>query len=264
MRFGVRCHLNRVDHPPRVVERRKGIFEIPTILPKHLAICMDGNRRWAIKQDVSLQTAYRKAETVAESTIDACLSLDIPALTLFAFSTENWKRDPTQTTIILSLFGEKMTTHWKKWDAKNICIQFIGDQHLLPKRMSNQMQKIKEKTEFNTGLHLTIALSYGGRQDLLHSVRSLAQKAVNGELDPMLISESDLEACLQSKSAFGSIGDPDLYIRTGGEQRLSNFMLWDMAYTELYFEEKLWPDFDHESLLKALNDFAKRERRFGR
>ena len=225
---------------------------------------MDGNRRWAVQNGLPLQAAYRKAAERAESVVESCQYLGIEAVTLFVFSSQNWKREPNQVLNLLSLLDWKITQAWHFWKSRNLRVRFMGDFGQLSSGMIRLIHTIERQTHDNDGLVLTFALSYGGRKDLVHAVQQIAQHVQKGAIEIADIDEAFFEQHLQSHNAFGSIGDPDLFIRTSGEQRLSDFLLWDMAYTELSFQSVLWPDFAPQHLKNALEDYSQRNRRYGR
>ncbi|QKX02943.1 di-trans,poly-cis-decaprenylcistransferase [Wolbachia endosymbiont of Litomosoides sigmodontis] len=225
-------------------------------LPKHLAIIMDGNIRWANSRGMVKIDAYRKGSEVAYNITKYCTALTIPYLTLYAFSMENWFRPKEETDCLFDLFysiltdGDKVNFFYNY----NIKLNFIGNLSLLPKKILDQLKKVEEMTRKNNGLLLTIAVSYGAKQEIIHAVRNITRENID------CISEGEFEKFLYTRN----LPKLDLLIRTGGEKRLSNFLLWQAAYAELYFCDTLWPDFSCQDLSKALEDYTKREKRYGR
>lgn len=225
-------------------------------LPKHLAIIMDGNSRWAINQGKMKIDGYRKGSEVAYNIAKYCATLTIPYLTLYAFSMENWLRPKDQTDSLFDLFYSVLTNEDKiNFICNcNIKLNFIGNLDLLPNSILEQMRRVEEITRNNNGLLLTIAISYGAKQEIIQAISVLMQNNVN------CISEEKFEKFLYTKD----LPQLDLLIRTGGEKRLSNFLLWQAAYAELYFCNTLWPNFSCKHLAKALQEYVKRERKYGR
>jgi len=225
-------------------------------LPKHLAIIMDGNSRWAINQGKMKIDGYRKGSEVAYDIAQYCATLTIPYLTLYAFSMENWLRPKDQTDSLFDLFYSVLTNEDKiNFICNcNIKLNFIGNLDLLPNSILEQMRRVEEITRNNNGLLLTIAISYGAKQEIIQAISVLMQNNVN------CISEEKFEKFLYTKD----LPQLDLLIRTGGEKRLSNFLLWQAAYAELYFCNTLWPNFSCKHLAKALQEYVKRERKYGR
>lgn len=225
-------------------------------LPKHLAIIMDGNSRWAINQGKMKIDGYRKGSEVAYNIAKYCATLTIPYLTLYAFSMENWLRPKDQTDILFDLFYSVLINEDKVNFICNcnIKLNFIGNLDLLPNSILEQMRRVEEITRNNNGLLLTIAISYGAKQEIIQAISMLMKNNVN------CISEEKFEKFLYTKD----LPQLDLLIRTGGEKRLSNFLLWQAAYAELYFCNTLWPNFSCKHLAKALQEYVKRERKYGR
>jgi undecaprenyl diphosphate synthase len=233
--------------------------EIP-LLPRHVAIIMDGNGRWAKRRFLPRQAGHRAGLSAAKRTIEACAQLDIEVLTLFAFSSENWRRPRTEVGSLIELFVGALESEIADLHKNNVNVRFIGARAAFSQTLQDGMRQAEKLTQANTGLILNIAVSYGGRWDVLQAVRQLAAEVLAGNLKCGEIDEAFFSQFL----ALSGCADPDLFIRTGGEQRISNFLLWNLAYTELYFTDSLWPDFDLQALMTALDWFASRQRRFGR
>lgn len=228
-------------------------------LPNHVAIIMDGNGRWA-KQKGNLRIfGHRQALKAVREVIEAGVELNLGYVTLFTFSTENWKRPKAEVLALMELLVNTIRKETPTLLKNNIRLRAIGNIEDLPKRPYRELMKSMELTRENTGLTLTLALSYGGRADILQAVNKLADKAKSGELDPGNITEKDLRAQMSTHY----LPDPELMIRTSGEFRISNFLLWEVAYAEIYIAEKFWPDFSREDLYAAILDYQRRERRFG-
>lgn len=233
--------------------------DLPQILPRHIAIVMDGNGRWAVQRGRPRNAGHRAGVRATRRVVESCGQLGIETLTLFAFSSENWKRPPAEVKLLMRLFVEALQREVADLHNNNVTLRFMGERSLLPAGLVRQMDDSESLTAENTGLQLNIAVYYGGRWDLLQSVRSIARRVADGEMTPAEIDEHTIAAGL----ALGDGNDPDLFIRTGGEQRISNFLLWNLAYSEFFFSEKLWPDFDAAALDEALQAYAARQRRFG-
>lgn len=227
--------------------------------PRHVAIIMDGNGRWAKQRFLPRIAGHQQAIESIHAMVSHCVKLKIPILTLFAFSSENWRRPQTEVSFLLTLFLKTLKEEIKALHSNNIRLTVIGDRHSLNAELQLAIGEAEKLTEANTGLQLNIALNYGGRWDIVQAARLLAERAIKGELLPEAISETHLQGHLSLSKGC----DPDLLIRTGGEYRISNFLLWQFAYTELYFTETLWPDFREPEFDIALKDFSKRQRRFG-
>jgi undecaprenyl diphosphate synthase len=227
---------------------------------QHVAIVMDGNGRWAQSRGLPRRAGHRAGVTAARRVVEACGELGVPALTLFAFSSENWRRPPREVQLLMGLFVEALQREVADLHKNDVQISFVGDTSALSKRLRQQIASAEALTRDNLGLKLRIAVSYGGRWDITQAARSLALKVAAGELDAAAIDEAHLSA----EMSLADLPDPDLFIRTGGEQRVSNFLLWNLAYSEFYFSDLLWPDFDGVALREALNCFESRQRRYGR
>ncbi len=220
-------------------------------LPKHIAIIMDGNGRWAKKRSLPRMVGHRAGGEAAKEIIKACSQRGIEALTLFAFGTENWNRPAEEVDNLMQLFLETLQKNTKDLNKNNIRLRIIGDHAGLNPNLRDKIISAHEETEANTGLKLNVAINYSGRWDIWQAVEKTLQ------------AEKMSQEIFQSHLCLHDLPEPDLFIRTSGEQRISNFLLWQLAYTELYFTDILWPDFNEQELEKALLAYAKRERRFG-
>ncbi|WJW76578.1 isoprenyl transferase [Thiohalobacter sp. IOR34] len=227
--------------------------------PQHIAIIMDGNGRWARRRGLPRPAGHREGVKAVRGIVEACRNQGIGALTLFAFSSENWRRPRTEVRLLMDLFINTLKREVRDLHANNVQVSFIGDRSAFSDKLRRLMDESESLTADNDGLRLAIAVNYGGRWDIVEAARRLAAEARDGDLDPSEIDEENFSACL----SLAQLPEPDLFIRTGGEQRISNFLLWQLAYTELYFTETLWPDFDAQCLSEALEWFAGRQRRFG-
>lgn len=228
-------------------------------LPRHVAIIMDGNGRWAKKHKVKVALGHRNGVEALRGVIRESSDLGIFALSIYAFSTENWSRSQEEVAALMQLLLEFFSSEIDELDEKNVVIRILGDVPGLPQSQREAVVKAMERTKDNTGLHLNIALNYGGRAELLSAVKALGEKIKAGELDPKTISPADLEDALYTRG----LPDVDLLIRTSGEMRLSNFLLYQCAYAEFLFPQVLWPDFTVDHYHEALRSYAGRERRFG-
>jgi undecaprenyl diphosphate synthase len=228
-------------------------------LPRHVAIVMDGNGRWARARGALRADGHRAGVEPVRMTIQECVRHEIGALTLFAFSSENWGRPRDEVMSLMALFVESLEAEIGELHQRGVRVRFIGEREELDVRLRASMASSERVTAGNTRLLLQIALSYGGRSDIVGAARRLAGQVERHQLAASAVDEPTFAAAL----ALGGIVDPDLFIRTGGEQRISNFLLWNLAYTELYFTEVLWPDFDVAAFEAALQHFAARQRRFG-
>jgi len=229
-------------------------------LPRHLAVIMDGNGRWAKQRMLQRIVGHRKGVETVRAIVEECSQLGIGYLTLYAFSAENWLRPKTEVRALMMLLKKYITAETPRMMKNNIRFNVIGNRVELPVEINQALDEALAKTAANAGMTLTLALSYGSRQELVEAAARLLKKVGAGELDPAGINEDEFAACLDTHG----IPDPDLLIRTSGEMRISNFLLWQLAYTELYFTEVNWPDFSVNELHRALADFQSRERRFGR
>ncbi len=229
-------------------------------LPRHIAIIMDGNGRWARARLLPRYVGHREGVKAVRRTVEACLEKDIKALTLFAFSSENWRRPSEEVGLIMDLFVHALKKEVVALNRNGVRLRFIGDRAAFSENLRALIASAEEETAGNADLDLVIAANYGGQWDITRAVQVLAGRVSSGELQPQDITPGMLagEVCL------ADLPPPDLFIRTGGEQRISNFLLWQLAYTELYFTDLLWPAFDEHKLGEALEWYANRQRRFGR
>jgi undecaprenyl diphosphate synthase len=229
-------------------------------LPGHIAIIMDGNGRWAKKRGNQRIFGHRNAIAAVRDTVEACAELGIKYLTLYAFSTENWSRPKLEIDALMMLLVQTIHAETSTLLDNNVRLNAIGNLSSLPKDVDKQLKSAINKTLHNKGLTLTLALSYSSRWEILEAIRAIAQKVEQGVLQA-----KDITSDLFSKYlATANMPDPELMIRTSGEYRISNFLLWQLAYAELHFTDTLWPDFRREDLYKAIVDYQKRERRFGK
>lgn len=226
-------------------------------VPRHIAVIMDGNGRWAKKRFLPRVAGHRRGLEAVRATVKSCVALGVEYLTLFAFSSENWRRPKDEVSFLMELFVMALEQEVAKLHANNIRLRVIGDLSSFEPALTGLIAQAEEQTEKNNGLTLTIAANYGGRWDLLRAVNRMVAE------NPAKAS-GYLEADLAPYLAMSYAPEPDLFIRTGGEQRVSNFLLWQLAYTELYFTDELWPDFGERSLERAFDSYRRRERRFGR
>jgi undecaprenyl diphosphate synthase len=229
-------------------------------LPKHIAIIMDGNGRWAKQRFQPRFMGHRAGVKAVEAVVKRCAELKIDALSLFAFSSENWRRPGKEVSILMDLFSQALKGQVTRLHNNNIRLKIIGDLSRFSESLQQQIQQAHQLTENNTGLTLNICANYGGRWDITQSVQQIAEQVKRGELEPEAITEQMISDSLTT----ATLPEPDLFIRTGGEQRVSNFLLWQMAYTEFYFTDSLWPEFGATELDHAIASFTSRERRFGR
>lgn len=228
-------------------------------LPRHIAIIMDGNGRWARQRGLPRTSGHHAGVEAVRSTVETCAKRGIEVLTLFAFSSENWKRPAEEVMGLMSLFVQALEGETDKMHRNGIRVRFVGDRGALNPQLQERMRLSEQRTAANTGMTLVIAVAYGGRWDILQATQRLAAECVHGTRAAHALSEADLSEYL----SLAGLPEPDLFIRTGGERRISNFLLWQLAYTELYFCDVLWPEFDPAQLELALNYFSERQRRFG-
>lgn len=228
-------------------------------LPRHVAIIMDGNGRWANKKNLPRYMGHREGVKAVRRIVSACQNSGIEVLTLFAFSSENWRRPKAEVGLLMDLFVHTLKKEVNRLDRNGVCMRFIGNRTAFDPKLCSLMDAAEQQTAHNDRLTLVIAVNYGGRWDLAEAARRLAAKAVAGELG---VEDIDSDA-LGRELCVADLPEPDLFIRTGGEQRISNFLLWQLAYTELYFTDLLWPDFSDVAFAEALRSFAGRQRRFG-
>ncbi len=228
-------------------------------IPKHIAIVMDGNGRWAQARGEPRTAGHRAGIEPVRMCIRECAERGVEALTLFAFSSENWRRPETEVTTLMSLFVEMLDREVEELHAKAVRLRIIGNRQRLSVRLQQRIAAAELRTAGNTGLRLQVAVSYGGRWDIVEAARAIARDCASGALRADEIDEDMLGERMQ----LAGLPDPDLFIRTGGEVRVSNFLLWNIAYAELHFSDVLWPDFQVNELEAALGDFDRRQRRFG-
>lgn len=227
--------------------------------PRHVAIIMDGNNRWAKQRLLAGVAGHKAGVDAVKAAVETCARQGVEVLTLFAFSSENWRRPKDEISALMRLFLLALEREVKKLHRNNIRLQMIGDRSAFSAKLQEHMQRAEALTENNTRMTLVIAANYGGQWDITQASRALAQQVKEGVLQPEEITEERLQAQL----CIGELPMPDLMIRTAGEQRISNFMLWHLAYTEFYFSDVYWPDFNEHEMLAALEAYAGRKRRFG-
>ncbi len=228
-------------------------------VPNHVAIILDGNGRWAKQRGLPRKLGHKAGCENLEQIVEDAARLGIGYLTVYGFSTENWKRSADEVSALMQLFRFYMKKLLKVAMANNVRVKMIGEESRFDSDIIDGIDTLVRETKDNTGMTFVIAVNYGGRDEIVRGVRKLAQKAAEGALDPESITEETLAESLDT----AEIPDPDLMIRTSGEQRLSNYLIWQMAYTELYFTDVYWPDFHKEDLIRAIEAYNQRERRFG-
>jgi undecaprenyl diphosphate synthase len=229
------------------------------ILPKHIAIIMDGNGRWAAKQNQPRSFGHAHGAHVARSIALECARLGVEVLTLYSFSTENWKRPQDEVDFLMALGEAHLKAEQQTIHERNIRFRPIGSRHGIPPRLMEQLDMMAEMTASNTGMTLCLALNYGSRVEITEAVQKIAEKAAAGTLSPADITQQTISDHLYT----AGLPDPDLMIRTAGEMRISNFLLWQLSYAELYVTDTLWPEFTTEKLNEAIAEYARRQRRFG-
>jgi len=229
-------------------------------IPQHIAIIMDGNGRWAKKRLQPRFMGHRAGVKTVEGVVRYCIELKVSVLSLFAFSSENWRRPSKEVSLLMELFSLALKQQVPRMNDNNIRLRVSGDIHQFSSSLQTQIINAEQLTANNTGLTVNIAANYGGQWDITQSVKTLAEKVKSGELEADDINETSIASGL----VMADLPDPDLFIRTGGEERISNFMLWQLAYTEFYFTKTLWPDFNRAVLDDAISSFSQRERRFGK
>ncbi|GAB1401579.1 isoprenyl transferase [Elusimicrobiota bacterium] len=222
-------------------------------LPKHIAIIMDGNGRWAQNRFLPRFIGHTNGVKTVKNIVELASSINIKVLTLYAFSTENWKRPKDEVFALMTLLGSYLKSELSSMIKNNISFRVLGDTSKLPEEIQNEIENVCKKTKDNTGLILNIALNYGSRQEILKAVKNIIDKKIDNP------TEQDISDNLYT----GSLPDPDLLIRTSGEMRISNFLLWQIAYSEIYVTDVLWPDFSEEEFYKAIVEYQKRVRKFG-
>lgn len=231
-----------------------------SFIPRHVAIIMDGNGRWAKGQGLKRVLGHKKGVESVRQTVEASVELGIEALTLYAFSTENWKRPKIEIDTLMSILVNSLKKEIKTFQSNNIKLQAIGDIDKLPSMARKQLKEVMSLTEKNEGMILTLALNYGAKEELIRAVKSISKKIVNNELNSEEIDENIINSHLYTFTLPGV----DFLIRTSGEMRISNFLLWQIAYAELYFTDVLWPDFRKKDFYEAILNYQRRERRFGK
>lgn len=237
----------------------KAIHEENLNVPKHVAIILDGNGRWAKKRSLPRNYGHVQGAKAIEQIVEDAYHMGIEYITVYAFSTENWKRSEEEVSGLMKLLKQYLIDSIERATKNNMCVHVIGDRNGLDPSIVNKINELEEKTKNTTGIHFTIALNYGGRDEIRRAVQKIALKVENHELNSSDITEDLIQHYLDT----AMLPDPDLLIRTSGEERLSNFLPWQLAYTEFYFTDVLWPDFKKEDLLNAIRYYNGRERRFG-
>jgi undecaprenyl diphosphate synthase len=232
----------------------------PRDVPRHVAIIMDGNGRWATARRLPRVAGHSRGVEAVRATVEACMSRGVEYLTLFAFSSENWRRPPDEVSLLMRLFIAALEREIAQLRANGIRLRIVGDTDAFEPRLQALIRQSQQRTAGNTRMTLTVCAKYGGRWDILQAMRAMLAAHPELAADPSAIGEADLAPHL----AMAYAPEPDLFIRTGGEQRISNFLLWQLAYTELHFTEAFWPDFGAAELDRAFESFRARERRFGR
>ena len=228
-------------------------------LPKHIAIIMDGNRRWAKKRNLPVALGHKEGAKTLEKIVRYANKIGIKYITVYAFSTENWKRTEEEVNSLMTLFQNYLDDYSKRANSENIKVKIIGSRENLSNKMIDKIEKCMERTKNNTGITFNIALNYGGRDEIVAAVKEIAQKVKQNEIEIKDITEKLISSNLYTKGQ----PDPDLLIRTSGELRLSNFLPWQLVYTEFLFVDKYWPDFSEADLDEAISVFQKRNRKFG-
>lgn len=241
---------HKLHHPPATNHQP---------LPTHVAIIMDGNGRWAKARNLPRTAGHKKGADALKRALDSCREAGVQYLTIYAFSSENWKRPSDEISDLMQLLQHYLHNELENLHERGVRLRFIGDLSQLDAAIRGQIDDATQRTARNQQFHLTVALSYGSRQEIVRAAQKLAQQVADGTLAPHDITEDRIDAALDT----ATLPEPDLLIRTGGEQRLSNFLLWQSAYTEFYFTDTLWPDFADADFTEALKDFSARERRYG-
>lgn len=229
------------------------------VFPEHVAIILDGNGRWARQRGRERTYGHQIGAANVKTIVRAAGHMGIKVLTLYAFSTENWKRPSIEVRFLMRLFKNYLITQLKELISDNVQVHIVGDTSILSDSLRKEIEACEQDTAKNDGLILNVAINYGGRMELVHAVQYIAEKVKSGELDPVSITEDTIQSSLYPSDS----SDVDLLIRTGGESRISNFLLWQVSYSELYFTPVLWPDFTVEELRRAVDWFTGRDRRFG-
>jgi len=238
---------------------QKKISEEFKVVPNHIAIIPDGNGRWAQKRGLPRSIGHREGSMTLKKIVIYCSKIGVKYLTVYAFSTENWKRPQSEVDTLMNLLLEFLRNAEKELDGSKVCIKVIGDVFGLPEELQQEIVRVEKLTCVNDGLYLNIALNYGSRVEMLHAVKEIAKKVKENKLSIDEIDETKFEGCLYT----AGIPDPDLLIRTSGEQRISNYLLWQCAYTEFWFTKELWPDVNESHIAEAIKEYEKRNRRYG-
>ncbi len=249
--------LIRTDNPGEVSPLPKDLDSLR--MPNHIAVIMDGNGRWAKSKGLPRTMGHTAGVEALKNTLHLCSNWGIGTLTVYAFSTENWSRPREEVNFLMTLFESVLKRELTNLKLEEVKINFLGDLDPLPTALKNLIKDSVESTSDNKGIHFNICTNYGGRRELVRAAQKLAERSVKGELDPSLIDENLFASELFTANEV----DPDLLIRTSGEKRISNFLLWQLAYAEIHVTDVLWPDFNADTLTKALLDYQSRRRRFG-
>jgi undecaprenyl diphosphate synthase len=229
-------------------------------LPKHVAVIMDGNGRWAKRRGLPRIMGHRQGVDTLKNLLRCCKDWGIQALTAYAFSTENWGRPHEEVDFLMTLFERVLMRELREMMEEDVRIEFVGNLAALPRSLQSQIERSMDETRNNNSIQFTVATNYGGRQEILQACRAIALQVQQGQ-----IQADEIDEALFSRHLYtANVGDPDLLIRTSGEMRISNFLLWQMAYAELYITDTLWPDFDRTEFHRALSSYQQRERRFGK
>lgn len=231
-----------------------------SVMPQHIAVVMDGNGRWAKKRFLPRTAGHSAGVKATRMLVENCARYGVEALTIFAFSSENWNRPEKEVNSLMSLFITTLDSEVKRLNQQNVRVRFIGDRGRFSKKLQDSIAGSEKLTENNTGLKFNIAANYGGRWDIVNTCKKIAKKILSGDIT----ADDVTEDMFADEMNLDKLTDPDLLIRTGGESRISNFLIWHLAYTELYFSEVLWPDFNTQELEKSLEWFSTRQRRFGK
>lgn len=250
-----------LDQAPSPMTYTSSTVAVPEVcdVPRHIAIILDGNGRWARQRMMARTAGHIRGTAAVRAVVEACVERGVEYLTLFAFSSENWRRPSEEVSVLMRLFMVMLKREINRMQNNNVRLKVVGDLSMFDRRVQELASDAQRKTASNTGLTLTIAANYGGRWDILQAAQALAKEAAESG-HAVLIDEK----AFSDRLALAYAPEPDLFIRTGGEQRVSNFLLWQLAYTELYFTDTFWPDFNAEALDLAIESYRRRERRFGR
>lgn len=227
---------------------------------QHIAIIMDGNRRWAKERNLPSAFGHKKGVDALKAAMRACDDFGVKYLTVYAFSTENWNRNPEEVAFLMDLLGVTLQNELKEMHENNVVISFIGDTTKLGEKLQKILKNAVDTTKNNTGVNLQIAFNYGARDEITNAVKNICQKVQTGEISPDEITEETISQNIYTKN----IPDPDLLIRTGGEMRVSNYLLWQIAYSEILVTKRYWPEFDKKALAEAIMEFQSRQRRYGK